>query len=106
MVTAALALLPVAYLGVRVLESGGGAVADVLGRPRTAELVARSLTLAAVVTAGCVAVGVSLAWLVVRTDLPGRRLVGVMAALPLAVPSYVAAYTWIAAVPRDRKSVV
>ncbi|WP_395104176.1 ABC transporter permease [Actinomadura sp. SCN-SB] len=100
MVTAALALLPVAYLGVRVLESGGGAVADVLGRPRTAELVARSLTLAAVVTAGCVAVGVSLAWLVVRTDLPGRRLVGVMAALPLAVPSYVAAYTWIAAVPR------
>jgi iron(III) transport system permease protein len=99
-VTAALALLPVAYLGVRVFESGAGTFVEVLGRPRTAELMARSLTLTGVVTAGCVVVGVSLAWLVVRTDLPGRRVVGVLAALPLAVPSYVAAYTWIAAVPR------
>ena len=34
-----------------------------------------------------------------RTDLPGRRAWTVVAVLPLAVPSYVAAYTWIAAVP-------
>lgn len=100
MLTAGLALLPVAYLGVRVFEGGGGTIAEVLGRPRTAELMAHSLALTAVVTGGCVVIGVSMAWLVVRTDLPGRRVIGVLAALPLAVPSYVAAYIWIAAVPR------
>ena len=32
------------------------------------------------------------AWLVTRTDLPGRRLWAVAAALPLVIPSYVAAF--------------
>ncbi|GGS58189.1 ABC transporter permease [Planobispora rosea] len=96
-VTAALALLPVGYLAVRSAEAGADAVARTLLRSRTLELAARSLGLAAVVTVLCVAVGVTLAWLVVRSDLPGRRFFGVLAALPLAVPSYVAAYTWVAA---------
>ncbi|MBG0832248.1 iron ABC transporter permease [Planomonospora sp. ID67723] len=96
-VTAALALLPVGYLLVRAGEGGVGGVTGTLLRTRTAELALRSLGLAAVVTALCVAIGISLAWLVVRSDLPGRRVFGVLAALPLAVPSYVAAYTWVAA---------
>jgi iron(III) transport system permease protein len=98
LVAAALSLAPVAYLVVRAAERPDAAL-GVLLRPRTAELALRSLGLAATVTAACLAVGVSLAWLVVRTDLPGRRLWGALAALPLAVPSYVAAYTWIAAFP-------
>lgn len=97
--TALLALAPVAYLVVRAGEGGLDTAVRVLARPRTLELAVRSLGLAAVVTALCVIVGVSLAWLVVRTDLPGKRLFGALAALPLAVPSYVAAYTWVAAMP-------
>jgi iron(III) transport system permease protein len=50
-----------------------------------------------VVTAAAVAVGVPLAWLVTRTDLPGRRVWAVAAALPLVVPSYVAALVLLAA---------
>lgn len=99
-VAALLALAPIGYLVVRAGEGGLETVLRVLSRPRTLELTVRSLGLAAVVTALCTVVGVSLAWLVVRTDLPGRRLFGVLAALPLAVPSYVAAYTWVAALPR------
>jgi len=99
-VAALLALAPIGYLVVRAGEGGLETVLRVLSRPRTLELAVRSLGLAAVVTALCVLVGVSLAWLVVRTDLPGRRLFGVLAALPLAVPSYVAAYTWVAALPQ------
>ncbi|WP_309141904.1 ABC transporter permease [Streptomyces griseicoloratus] len=38
------------------------------------------------------------AFLVTRTDLPARRLFGVLAALPLAVPSYVAAFAWVSTV--------
>nr|WP_260407879.1 iron ABC transporter permease [Planomonospora venezuelensis] len=92
-----MALLPVGYLLVRAGEGGAGGVAATLLRARTAELALRSLGLAAAVTVLCTAIGISLAWLVVRSDLPGRRVFGVLAALPLAVPSYVAAYTWVAA---------
>jgi len=100
LLAAALALLPLVYLGVRALERGWQPAADVLLRERTLRLVARSLALAGVVTAACLVLGVSTAWLVVRTRLPGRRVWRVLAALPLAIPSYVAAFAWIAAFPR------
>ena len=41
-------------------------------------------------------VGTALAWLVVRTDLPARRLWAVLAPLPLAFPSFVGATALIA----------
>jgi len=65
---------------------------------RTGTLVARSLALACVVTAGCLVLGTATAFLVTRTDLPGRRAFGVLAALPLAVPTYVAAFAWVSTV--------
>ncbi|HAJ38475.1 MAG TPA: iron ABC transporter permease [Chloroflexi bacterium] len=40
-------------------------------------------------------VGVGMAWLVERSDLPGRSLWRVLLALPLALPGYVAAITYI-----------
>ncbi|HXF97222.1 MAG TPA: iron ABC transporter permease, partial [Gaiellaceae bacterium] len=52
---------------------------------------------AAGVVAASLAVGVPLAWLVVRTDLPGRRLWGVAGSLPLVVPSFVAALALLGA---------
>ncbi len=70
-----------------------------LARPRTVELLGASLALAGAVTAACVLVGTLAAWLVVRTDLPARRLFGVLFALPLAVPSYVAGFAWISEAP-------
>ena len=94
-----MALLPLGYLAVRSAEGGWATAADVVLRERTLWLVLRSVGLTAAVTAACLVVGIALAWLTTRTDLPGRRTVGVLAALPLAVPSYVAAYAWISALP-------
>ena len=99
LVTAAVALLPLVYLAVRSFEDGAGVVADVLLRERTARLLLRSLLLAGAVTAACLALGVSLAWLTVRSDLPGRRFWAVLAALPLAIPTYVAGFAWISLLP-------
>ncbi|GAB2678178.1 ABC transporter permease [Thalassiella azotivora] len=98
-VAAGVALLPVAYLLVRAGEAGLDDVVRILWRERTLWLVVRSLTLAAAVTASTVALGVGLAWLTTRTDLPGRRTWSVVVALPLAVPSFVAAYAWISVLP-------
>ena len=97
---AAIAVLPLAYLVVRSLDRGPVELFEILWRDRTLRLTMQSLSLTAAVTALSLVVGVTLAWLTTRTTLPGRTGWAVVAALPLAVPSYVAAYVWIAAVPR------
>lgn len=51
------------------------------------------------VTTACLVLGLALAWLTNRTDLRGRRAWLVVAALPLAVPTYVAAFAWTSLVP-------
>jgi iron(III) transport system permease protein len=100
LVAAAIAVLPLAYLVVRSLDRGPVELFEILWRDRTLRLTMRSLSLTAAVTALSLVVGVTLAWLTTRTTLPGRTGWAVVAALPLAVPSYVAAYVWIAAFPR------
>ena len=100
MLAAGVALLPLVYLAVRAGEDGLGEVADVLLRERTLRLALRSLALAGSVTVVALVVGVSLAWLTTRSTLPVRRLVAVLAALPLAVPTYVAAFAWVSLLPR------
>jgi iron(III) transport system permease protein len=84
-----LALLPLAYLVVRA--AGGGGAWGVIWRERTLELVWSTSLLVIGVTAAAVIVAVPLAWLVTRTDLPGRRAWAIAAAVPLVIPSYVAA---------------
>lgn len=93
------ALLPVAYLAVRAGERGWGPVFDTLATERTVRLLARSFGLATAVTAAAAALGVALAWLTVRCDLPGRRAWRVVAALPLAVPTYVGGFAYVATFP-------
>ncbi len=85
-----LLLLPLAYLIIRV--AAGGRTLDVLGEAETWRLVWNTLILAVGVVTTTIAVGVPLAWLVTRTDLPARRVWSTAAALPLVIPSYVAAF--------------
>ena len=88
-----------AYLLVRAGGGGWSATADTLFLERTARLLVRSLGLAAAVSLASAAIGIALAWLTVRCDLPGRRFWRLVAALPLAVPSYVAAFAFVSNVP-------
>jgi iron(III) transport system permease protein len=53
----------------------------------------RTLALATTVTVLATVLGVGLAWLLERTDLPGRTWLSVVAAVPLVVPTYVLAVT-------------
>ncbi|MEW6542613.1 MAG: iron ABC transporter permease [Nitrospirota bacterium] len=61
---------------------------------RIPELLANTGSLALSVAAGTFLLGVSLAWLVVRYDFPGRRTWEWALALPLAMPTYVLAYVY------------
>ena len=98
MVAVAVVSIPLAYLAVRTSEAGWARIADELFTVRVGLLAVRTLGLAAVVTAGCLVLGVGSAFLVARTDLPARRTFGVLAALPLAVPTYLAGFAWTSTV--------
>jgi iron(III) transport system permease protein len=95
LLVAAAMTLPLVYLVLRSLENGWGELLEVVLREKTLGVLARSVGLAAVVTAASVAVAVPLAWLTARTDLPGRRAWAVLAALPLVIPSYVGGFVLV-----------
>ena len=86
---AAAMVLPLAYLVLRASEAGWAEVAEVVFDASSLAVLARSVLLAGVVTGAAVGIVVPLAWLTARTDLPGRKVWAVLAALPLVVPSYV-----------------
>ncbi|WP_299570088.1 iron ABC transporter permease [uncultured Williamsia sp.] len=99
LVVAAGSLIPLVYLVIRALERGPDTAVALIARPRTAELALATVVLVMIVTALSLVVGVGLAWLTTRTDLPGRRGWAIALAAPLAIPSYVSGYVWIADVP-------
>lgn len=94
-VAAGVAILPLGYLLDQAMSRGAAEVWHEIVQDRTVWLLIRSLGLTAVVTAGCVVIGVGAAVVVVRTAIPGRRLWHALLTVPLAVPSYVAAYAWV-----------
>lgn len=94
---AAGALIPLGYLLIRATDNGIGEAIDIATGSRSVELLGRSTLLAGLVTASCIAIAVPIAWLTARTDLPGRRVWAVLTALPLVIPSYIAAYVMISA---------
>ena len=79
--------------------AGFESVIELIERTRTLELLASSLLLALAVSVSAMLVGTLQAWIAVRSNLPGRKVFAVLAALPLAIPSYVAAYSWVAVIP-------
>jgi iron(III) transport system permease protein len=93
---ALLMLLPLAYLIVRALGAGIDAL-HLAFSFRTFQLLLQTSALAATVTLAAVAIGLPVAWLTARTDLPGRGVLGILLVLPLVVPSYVGALAYIAA---------
>jgi iron(III) transport system permease protein len=97
--SALLALVPLIYLVLRVIGAGPETVLDVLLRPRTWETVVTSVALMSVVVLACLAIGLPVAWLLARSTIRWRGMWLVLVALPLAIPSYVAAYAWLAQFP-------
>ena len=93
-VVGALMLLPPAYLLVRTVGAGETAVSALL-KLSTLQTLGRTIYLASSVTLASALIAVPIAWLTTCTDLPGRRFWSVVTALPLVLPSYVAAYLLI-----------
>ena len=88
-------IAPLAYLFDIASDRGLSFVWDEIWQQRTLELVVRSLFLAASVSITSVFISVPAAWLVTRGDIPFRSWWRILLALPLAIPSYLAAFAWV-----------
>ena len=91
LLVAALVLLTPLYLLIRTIGAGQ-AVVDMLLKPGTLAALGNTVLLTGAVTAAATLIAVPIAWLTTCTDLPYRRFWTVVTALPLVLPSYVAAY--------------
>ncbi|WP_182873289.1 molybdate ABC transporter permease subunit [Microbispora sp. H10670] len=79
-------VLPLAGLLVR---APWRALPQRLAEPRVIEALRLSLVTATIATVICLLLGVPLAWLLARTDLPGRRLLRALVTVPLVLPPVV-----------------
>jgi iron(III) transport system permease protein len=96
---ACVAAIPLVYLAIRIGGAGVSEIVSILTRVRTWETVGISVGLALVVVTASLLISYPTALLLTRTQLPFRRFWFTTAALPLAIPSYVAAYAWVALIP-------
>ncbi|MDX1564231.1 MAG: iron ABC transporter permease [Phycisphaeraceae bacterium] len=85
--------LPLAFLLTHALSGSAETIRHTLLHSRNLLLLGNTLALTVAVLAGSGVTALALACLTVRTDLPGRKIVSVLAVLPLAVPGYLLAYT-------------
>jgi iron(III) transport system permease protein len=91
---AALVLLPLIYLIIRASEAGEK-FRTLLLRDRTLEILINTILLSVSVAITAAVIAVPAAWLVARTDMPGGRWLSPLFALPLVIPSYIGALTFI-----------
>lgn len=96
LVVALAMMLPLMYLTLRTVGVGEE-VWLLLFQTRTIQVVVNSVLLALVVTMFSTLIAVPLAFMTLRTDLPGRRFLSVATLLPLVIPTYVGSFVIIAA---------
>jgi iron(III) transport system permease protein len=92
--TVLITAIPLLYILVNARQGGVDTWIHVLSQ-RVPRLLWNTVRLAAVVTFASVFTGTALALLIARTDLPGRRWWRLLLALPLVIPPYVGALTFI-----------
>ena len=80
--------------GIRFADLSIGNFVQVLGNPNVHLALANSLIACAGGTAMAVAIGLSFAWIVIRTDTPWKGLIAAAGMLPLFVPPLVGGVAW------------
>lgn len=95
-------LIPVIYLvyGSVFFQVGGQTLTlsnflQVLTSPRTTTLLMNTLIIALGAALVSTLLGAVYAWITVRTDVPGKRLLRLIAILPLTMPFLVKAFAWM-----------
>lgn len=91
--------IPLGYVGWAFVTTGWDQAYALIVRPHVGELLVNTVALVVLTVPLCLVVGVGAAWLVERTDVPGRPLWRPLFVTPLAVPAFVNSYAWLGIVP-------
>jgi iron(III) transport system permease protein len=91
---AVIVVLPVIITVIQAFQGGFSSASDALDANSTPTLLEHTLLLAVVVTPVSGVLGVSAAWIVERTRVPGRRIWTLLLVAPLAIPLFVTSYAW------------
>lgn len=98
LILAVMVAAPLATILWQTLYPVSGAWGDVLAGRLSQNLFWRpamnTMIIGFAVAGGCVLLGGFLAWLVVMTDVPGRKAIAFMATLPFMIPSFATALAW------------
>ena len=92
-------LIPLGFVVIMTITTGGDTAVRLIFRPRIGELLFNTIGLVLIAVPLCIVIGVTAAWLVERTRLPGARMWILVLAAPLAVPAFVNSYAWVGTVP-------
>lgn len=99
LIATAVLVTPLVYIVVRLAGGDPTTSFDLLLRPRLVTLLGTSLGLALGVGATTLVLGVAQAVAIVRLRLPAPGVLMALVLVPLAMPSYVAAFGWLGVVP-------
>ena len=91
--------VPLGYVAWSVVSTGPAQVWALVARPRVGELLLNTIGLVVVTVPLCVVLGVGAAWLVERTDVPGRAAWRPLFVAPLAIPAFINSYAWVGVIP-------
>ncbi len=94
-----LSTVPIIYLFIRAAQKPFGQTIDLLFREKTSRVLGTTAILVLAVVVLTLLIGVTLASALHFIRLPFRSLLIIPTVLPLAIPSYVFTYTWIAFIP-------
>ncbi|MEJ7634180.1 sulfate ABC transporter permease subunit CysT [Aeromicrobium sp.] len=85
-----LVLIPLSLVVIQSIDGGWETFRQTLTNPQTAAALRLTVTQALIVTAINVVMGTLIAWVLVRDDFPGKRLLEVVIDIPFALPTIVA----------------
>ncbi|QDP98459.1 sulfate ABC transporter permease subunit CysT [Microlunatus elymi] len=91
-----LVLIPLIAVVVQASAAGWAGFARTLANPQTASAVLFTIWVSVLVTLIDVVVGTAVAWVLVRDDFPGKRLLEIAIDVPFALPTIVAGLALIA----------
>ena len=92
---AALVLSPTLFTVIQATGVSAQDAVELLFRSIVGRLLVNTITLIVAASATTAIIGAATAWLVERTDLPGRKVWAVFAVAPLAIPPFVSSFAWV-----------
>ena len=90
-----LILLPIFYTVIEAASVDFRDAVDLLIRPLVATLLFNTISLVIAASLASAIIGTAAAWVVERTDVPGRNVWPALIAAPLAIPPFVTSYAWV-----------